>query len=353
MMGFHHPEGGFTSMIQFGRQFEPQSLHEVRAMDRYLEPGAGYDGQFYAQLAVRPNPWDPELQRALDNPWYRAGRILPSLVASGLAFGNPELAVHLYAIQYLVVWGAFALVLLLWFPVGTFWNFLCWFGCLFSGGAIMAVCRALPDAWALLLVSAGTYLWFERGSRWGALLVGLSALAKETAVMVAAAFLERVPREVRDGMGMAANIAAAVAPAFVWYLVIRFTGGTFVLGGETFGLPFAGLVDRMTAASSGSLEGAVVKLSVMVSSAVQAGFFLFRWRPSDWRWRVGIAHVAFMALLGAPVWEGYPIAAGRVLSPMLFVFNLSVPRSLGFWPVLILGNLSVLSGLHMLQHPPS
>ena len=68
------PQKGFSGLVQFGDSFVERQLPEVRALNPYvMEHSMGYDGQFYAQLAVRPDPADPEVQRALDTPAYRRG----------------------------------------------------------------------------------------------------------------------------------------------------------------------------------------------------------------------------------------------------------------------------------------
>ena len=61
------PQKGFSGLVQFGDSFVERQLPEVRALNPYvMEHSMGYDGQFYAQLAVRPDPADPEVQRAMD-----------------------------------------------------------------------------------------------------------------------------------------------------------------------------------------------------------------------------------------------------------------------------------------------
>jgi hypothetical protein len=92
--------------------------------------------------------------------------------------------------------------------------------------------------------------------------------------------------------------------------------------------------------------------SVLFAITCQIAFFALRWRPHDFRWRLGAAQIVLAAALGDPVWEGYPLAAGRVLAPLLFAFNLALPRSARFWPLLVLGNISLLSGIDILTHPP-
>ena len=58
-----------------------------------------------------------------------------------------------------------------------------------------------------------------------------------------------------------------------------------------------------------------------------------------------------MIVLGENVWAGYPGAATRVLLPMTFAFNVLLPRSAWFWPLFVLGNLTVLQGLETLRVP--
>jgi hypothetical protein len=48
--------------------------------------------------------------------------------------------------------------------------------------------------------------------------------------------------------------------------------------------------------------------------------------------------------LGEAVWEGEPSAASRVLLPMQFAFNVLVPSGRWWVPVLLLGNLTLLTG---------
>jgi hypothetical protein len=55
--------------------------------------------------------------------------------------------------------------------------------------------------------------------------------------------------------------------------------------------------------------------------------------------------------LGISVWAGYPAAAARVLLPMTLAFNIFVPRTRGWWFVLLLGNLNVLASPDVLRLP--
>ena len=71
---------------------------------------------------------------------------------------------------------------------------------------------------------------------------------------------------------------------------------------------------------------------------------------SPW-WRVGIAYVGLMCILGPAVWDGHQFAASRVLLPLTVAFNVQLARMGGFWPLAILGNVSVVAGLETLRVP--
>jgi hypothetical protein len=358
LTGFYHQGQGFTSMIVFGTQFQPRALPEVRSMSLHLIEGPGYDGQFYAQLAVRPAPWDPEIQKALDMPWYRGGRIFPIALAAGLSFGNAELAVNLYAVQYILVWLVLAAVLARWFPPSGVRELVAWAGVLFSSGVLVSVCRALPDAWGLLWVVIGLLVWQrERGAGYrGPIALALAALARETTLTSVAVFADRTPRS--NWRRVALQVALIALPTLCWLGTLRLMSGEGY-GGSNFGIPFAALIGRFRVLVSDAARvgwtspGDVLWPGVTLLALVaQAAFFVVRIRPKEWTWRLGIANVALLALLGPPVLEGYPVAAARVLTPMLFAFNLAVPRTKWQWPLLVLGNLSVWSGWDVLSHPP-
>ena len=80
----------------------------------YQSPG--YDGQFYAQLAVEPLLRNRRLDKALDTPPYRARRILFSWTAYVLGLGRPRWILKAYALQNIIAWLLLAWLLLRWFP---------------------------------------------------------------------------------------------------------------------------------------------------------------------------------------------------------------------------------------------
>src|SRR6187399_4798 len=84
------PHTGFTSLIRFGDTWDSKRAATLRDLPIATVPGSnGYDGQFYAQLALDPLLLSPETSAALDAPAYRARRILTPALASVAGAGDP------------------------------------------------------------------------------------------------------------------------------------------------------------------------------------------------------------------------------------------------------------------------
>jgi len=92
-------------------------------------------------------------------------------------------------------------------------------------------------------------------------------------------------------------------------------------------------------------------LAALVGVTVQAGYLLARREWAEPWWRAGVTYCLLMPFLSYPVWGGDPGAIMRVVLPMSVAFNVLVVRSRWFWPLVILGNLSVFHGIHMIHVP--
>ena len=360
MARFHDPETGFTTLIRFGDGFDEQALPAVRSVPHFIVEGSGgYDGQFYAQLAVDPLLLDPAIDQALDSPAYRARRILFSWTAFLLGLGQPQLILQAYAIQNVLYWVLLALLLCRWFPPRDLRSFCLWFGCMFSHGVIISVTAAVPDGPGMLLLAL-TVFAVERGRPRGAAgLVGLAGLAKDinllwAVILVVPDWMRRYGR--RDFLVWALLIAG---PVSVWMLYLWV--GSHELGGgfagiRNFAAPLTGYMEQWSVTLSELQEGgwdsfARFSLLALIAFTTQATVLLvlFDWQ-NPW-WRVGMGSVMLMVVLGPAVWEGYPGAVTRVLLPMTFAFNVVLPRNRWFWPLFVLGNLVVLPALQALRVP--
>ena len=359
LVQYHHPRTGFTSLISFGDAFEDALLPAVAEAPHFVHVrSVGYDGQFYAQLAVDPLLRDSRLGRALDAPPYRARRILFSWTAYLAGLGRPAWILKAYALQNIVAWLLLAGVLLRWLPPSAPRNLLPWIGCLFGVGLIYSVRFALAEGPGLLLLALGVTA-MERGRPWLASgLMALVGLGRETNLIAGGLLIDRLPKGWHDRRLLAGRLLLAVAPLAAWFLYVRWVFPPYAASDTAnFAPPFSGYLSKWSVtlaqlqASGWWGSWARFNLAALVSVTVQAGFLLARreW-GSPW-WRAGVAYCALLPVLSYPVWEGDPGAVMRVVLPMSVAFNVLVVRSRWFWPLVVAGNLTVFHGIHMLNVP--
>ncbi len=313
---FYEPGNGFTSFIHFGDRFESRALPAVRYVPHHvLEQSSGYDGQFYAQLAVDPFLRDPATRTAVDAPAYRARRILFSLTAYLFGLGQPRYILHVYAIQNMVFWFLLALLLCRWFPPRSLQNLCLWFGCMFSHGLILSVTSALPDGPSMLLLALAM-LALERGRPiLAAGLMGMAGLAKDINLLWAAALPEAPRRDWpwwRSSMVLAVMVAG---PVCAWTLYVHLVAGGGLqqaAGHGNFAAPLTGFVTKWGETLSavrdeGLGEFPRAGLFAMIGITVQALVLSFSgaWR-NPWG-RAGIASCVLMLFLGPAVWGVFPV----------------------------------------------
>ena len=357
---FYIPGKGFTSLILFGENFASGRLTQLADVDYFSsEDSFGYDGQFYAQLAVQPNLRDPALNDALDNLPYRARRMLFCWTAYALGLGQPAWVLHVFSLQNVVCWLALAVLLLRWFPPVSGSNFLRWAGVLFSVGVIFSVRGSLVDAPSLLLI-AGAMACLEAGRPWlAAAGLGVAGLGRETSLLAGGALAWPADRSLKGWGAVLGRGLLAVAPLTLWlaYLAALLKAPGLDSGARNFALPFTHLVWKIETAFAALFTPAPSPLPALSSftmvATLLAQFLFFALRPR-WRdpwWRLGAAYAVLMVFLGRAVWEGEPGAASRVLLPMQLAFNLTVPRGGRWFAVLLLGNLSAIGSVWVFQPP--
>lgn len=358
LSGFYDPQTGFTGLIMFGEQLDEQAVPALRALPHHIvSDSSGYDGQYYAQLALDPLLRDPATLGAVDVPLYRARRILFSWTAFLLGLGRVEWVVEAYALQNVLCWLALAWLLLRWMPPGSPRYFAVWVGCLFSQGLMTSVRFAVLEGPSLLLLVL-TMLALETGRPWlAAAVAGVSGLGRETNLLNGAALVtwrNRWPRraEVRR---LVVQAAVLVAPFGLWLAYVSYPGWpAFDMGGRNFAAPPFGYLEFWAdTVSSLRADGwasvARFKLLVLISLTTQAVVLVSRPRWRDPWWRVGVVYAGFMLVLGSAVWEGHPGAAARVLLPLTLAFNVGLPKGRAFWLLFVLGNLTIAGGMDVLQ----
>ena len=354
---FYLPGKGFTYLIMFGDRDAAHFVPELRALNHYEIPNSiGYDAAYYAQIAMHPRLGDPSLREAIDSLPYRARRILFSWTASLLAFGDPARALHIYAVQALVCWLLLAALLLRWFPADSWENFFRWAGVLLSFGLCFSVRGALVDGPSLLLIACGVALAEAGRPWWSAVVLGISGLGKETNVLAGAALAPTDSTRPTWWRALA-RMAVVVLPLVAWLITLQgWLGNAFDQGYRNFAPPFVAYFGKWREILAGFGAGHDAwaergSLLLVIALSTQLVFFAVRPRWQDTWWRVGAAYAVLMAVIGEAVWEGYPGAASRVLLPLALAFNIVVPRGRRWWPVLLLGNLTVLLTPGALQPP--
>jgi hypothetical protein len=351
-----HPYYGFTRFLQMDELALATTLPELRTAPIY-QFDSGYDGHYYAQLAARPAVRDPALTGGIDNVPYRARRILLSWTAWVVGGGDPVAAVRAYAWLNLMVWAGLAVLLWRIFPAAGWRETLAWGGVMFSAGALHSVRLALTDLLALLLVAAAV-VQAERGRPGrAAAWLGLGALARETALLGAIALLPPGKAAFSVWRRTAGWLVLAVLPLAAWLLYLRMVWGGGVPGWANFTLPVAGWVEKwgeiwFRLRTEPDRYLTLTTLCAHLALSGQVLYLALKPAPHDRWWRLGVVYGGLMLLLGTAVWDGHPGAATRILLPLGLAFNVLAVRGRAAPAWLVLGNLSVLSGVLALWAVP-
>lgn len=355
---FYQPDTGFSSLILIGDAIGDREVTALKQVPHYVyDHSAGYDGAYYVQIALYPTLDNPELATSIDNLPYRAKRILFCWAAWALGLGQPAWIVQAHALINVICWLALAWVLLRWFPPTSWENFLRWFAVMFSHGLCMSVRDSLVDGPSLLLVALAMR-WVEEGRRGAGLAtIALAGLGKETSLLAVAGVADFNWRAPRTWWRPAMAVVVVALPLFAWIGYIRWKfGPTGDAGFNNFTLPLAGLAEKwaevfasLETRSDSTLRWAT--LATILALTVQWFFFAMRWRPGEAWWRLGAVYAGMMMFLSTPVWEGLPGASTRVLLPMTLAFNVFVPRGWKWLPLLLAGNLTVMSAYREFSPP--
>jgi hypothetical protein len=355
---FWHPNHGFTYFLQIDRSMASSMVPALQGKPVYIHAAPGsYDGGYYAQIATDPGLGDPALPKAIDDPGYRARRILLGAVAWCLGGGEAVRVVHAYAWLNIVLW--FGLAALLWrvFPVGEWRATLAWAFVLGGAGVLFSVRFALTDLAALLLTAGGILLIERKRSGVAAGLFGLAGLARETGVLGACALLPGSRAQLASPWKWAGWLALVGLPLVLWLAYVHQTlGGSSAGQGNLSWLPLTGWLGRWKELANG-VEPADSwiwweSLLEHVALSVQAVYLLSRPKKNCPWWRAGMAYVVLLICLGHAVWGGFPNAASRVLLPLTLVFNVLAVRNRAALAWLLAGNLSILAGVHALWPAP-
>jgi hypothetical protein len=354
----HDPHTGFTSLIDFGDKFAAQRIPQLTGVPVYTYANSwGYDGQFYAQVAVAGNPLAAPLRTALDSPGYRGRRVLLPLAAHLVGLGRPAWVVQVYALANLICFLILAVLLARWwFPPTDLDNLLRWTGTLFGAGMMVSVTRSLTDGPALLAIAIAARQLEVGRARLAAVVFAAAGLVRETSVLACAALFPP-DRDRRAWRAAVPLVALGLLPTVAWtaFLIHHFAGGA---GARNFDWPLVAYGKKVAEVWGVVREGRFgaytrIELPEVIALGTQAVFLIARPRPRELWWRIGAGFILLWALLGWAIWEGWPSAASRALLPMTLAFNRLAPRVRRGLALLIAGNLTVLSAPTILETVPT
>ena len=361
--GIWEPEVGITQFLRVGQEFDNRGLEVFRATPKYIDPFPahrwGFDGQLYAQMGLDPLLRDPHLHVALDNPPYRAQRILLSWLAWIFGLGQPAWVLNAYAAMNLIFWIPFAwLTGRLFAPHG--WSGLAGYAAvLLTCGVIESMQASLTDLPSFTLILAALTV----GGTGGAWLLALAALTRSTSLIgfVGLADLrppwrDAIRRNLKWGL-----IATVPLGLWVLYVLWVFRGREVGFDGGNLTFPFRGAMEKLGEFSVTALHGpirwhrwwmelfksydlhAVLTIIAVLTQSIYV--VLHRdWRNPLWRW--GAVVVAYFWCISFLSWESHFTITRHAL-PITLVFNLFLAlRPTRAWVIwFVVGNCFVPFGV--------
>jgi hypothetical protein len=344
------PETYFTSLIYYGAHFYPTAIPEVRKIKPKLNSAAGYDGQFYSQIAVHPSLRTPGLRESLDAPAYRAMRPFLPWLSYLAGLGRPFWILQAYALSNLLFWYLLVFGLLHYLHPTSHRDYSCILAACLSSGVLFSLQRALVDLPAATVCFFGASLAEE----FAVVAIAAAVLTKETYVLQ---LIERPFHRGKTGSLAPAVIkyACILVPTLLWHSYVHFTFGPPQFG-TNFGWPFSGYLAAILKAtkmlpyqhfSFSSITSMLAPVSLLVQ-----GFYLF-WAPrsgSIYR-RTGMAFAVSSIFLSSDVFVDQ-VSYCRDLIPVSLAFNITLMQNnshrFGFW--FVAGNAGLTKGLVQLIH---
>jgi hypothetical protein len=351
-----------SQLIVFGKKFVPTELPEVRKFHPVLDPQSGYDGQFYAQMAIDPTLQRPEYATAIDDPAFRSQRIVLPTIAFLLGAGQPAAILIIYALLNIVFWYILFVALLRWIRFRTVQDACCIGAITLTSGALVSIQRALTDLPAAVFGTLG----LMGGEIGGAVLIAVAILTKPTSGLFLLRYLTLGPATPREWARRGAIIVAAVAPFILWLVYIHHIFAR--LGPEPliwpFDLPLRGVLtqgvvfSQSIASTPASFDPYSMKVGewnlfqflTLFSLTVQAVWLLVRPRWKDVFWMVGAGFaLMFLCLSAGELVEEQNF--NRTVLALTICFNITLWRHGRGWAFLVpflLGNVGLILHLHLL-----
>ncbi|MCX5700947.1 MAG: hypothetical protein NTZ63_05350 [Candidatus Omnitrophica bacterium] len=328
-------KNGLLNLIFFGERFSVNRLKVIKDVDLPALTPVGYDGQFYAQLALDPFLVHGDIVNALDAPAYRARRIGLPFLSFIFGFGNPLWVLRVYALINFAFWGLLLVALYQYSGFRYKRDFLLAVSLLWSTGTLVSLARALTDFPAATLSVLAVFLIAKR--KIAAWLLSFAILCKETSGL--SLFLLIWPEKNKKVKPCKIILLCSIViiPIAVWlfYLKLRLNGSPFV-GNNNFTLPFLGVISKVVAEGGRFFKG-LTQLSDFnilnllfeficpLSLLVQSLYMIVKPRVSSPFWRLGIGFTVLIFILGNAIWVEQ-IGYCRVLLILTFCFNFLIHK---------------------------
>ncbi len=357
----YSPEFGITRLIVIGHEFDGRGLAVFRSTPKYMGPSDrwGFDGQFYAELALDPLLRDPQLKIALDDPPYRSRRILTSWLAWVGGLGRPFWVLNAYASLNLVSWvGLAAMMIVLFRPHG--WAGLAGFAAmLMTCGIIESMRSSLTDLPGFTLMTLAMMI----GGAGGSAALALAVLTREPNILGIVGlwdyrppWLATVRRNVLYGV-----IAALPFALWIAYVTSRFPPESSIAG-DNLTWPFRGVMGKLGEFSVHAVNGDIAwrkwysafftseplhALLTIIAMLTQSVYLLTHREWNNRIWRVGAIFVPFFFCISSIPWESHFTITRHAL-PITLAFNLvlAMRARRGWLAWFLLGNCFVPYGIH-------
>ena len=316
-------DSDITSFVAFGEDDPVRADYgRERLGEVFLRPDLGHDGKFFFIQANDPFLLDPEANASyLDDPVYRAQRMLYPVLAGAGGAASPEVIVWLMLLINLVGLGLGALAVGL---IATHMGASAWWGLAFPLNVGLISEMSLDGA-GVIAAAAGfaavAAIQRER-SLLGIGFLVMAALSREVMVIVAAGCALWLWRHGRKQLAVLAASMPVLAVA-LWSMFVRIRVESGSSGaGERLGWPFVGMWDAFE-----DWIREPVDLAIGVVLILLLVLFVRRVLLSDSL--VGWANLGFVALallLTVEVWRNY-FDITRALAPVITAFVVLIAAS--------------------------
>jgi hypothetical protein len=329
----------FTKLLEVGPVFLPRALPQFQAIDPVTFHNKGYDGQFYAQVALDPLLRNKQLVTALDIPEYRSRRILMPALAWLLGLGRPLAVVTAYSFINLAAWYAMLTLLVRSERPQTIQDWLCLVAIMLTTGACASFQRSLTDLPAAALMVAAI---IAAGIS-GPIFLALSVLTKETYAICAWAPLVDLRAKPNAFWRGLAQLALILLPTLIWAIYVRSRFPVHFYGDRNFSWPFEGWIYGFVyLATHRKFFGIVAMFSLLI----QFIYLAIRRRMDSFYWRVAVSFAIASCFLSDDPFTS-EVSFTRDLLPTTIGFNVllmrDAPARFGRW--FVAGNIGLSSGL--------